>query len=58
MQYISAKEYAKKKNLSIGYVYALMRDNKLSFVEQNKLVKRIPWDDAKGEACQCELVAQ
>lgn len=57
MRYISAKEYADRKDLSIGYVYELMRDGKVPYVPQNKVVKRIPWDDDKEEFCQPELVA-
>ncbi len=45
MKYISAREYAELKGLSLGYVYELMREGKLEFVEQNKVVKRIPVDD-------------
>jgi hypothetical protein len=58
MRYISAKEYSDKKGLSLGYVYELMRDQKIPWVNQNKVVKRIPWDDEKQESCQAELVAQ
>lgn len=56
MRYISAKEYANKKGLSLGYVYELMRDGKLPWVEESKVVKRIPWDDERLEVCQSELV--
>lgn len=57
MRYISAREYAEKKNVSLGHVYELMREKKLPWVEKNKVVKRIPWDDDKEEVCQDELVA-
>jgi len=57
MRYISAKEYSILKNISLTTVYERMRDGRLPFVEREKIVKRIPWDDAKGEACQVELVA-
>ena len=56
MRYISAKEYSELKGLSLGHVYELMKEGKLPFVEQNKVVKRIPWDDDKQVACQPELV--
>lgn len=57
MRLISAKEYADKKGLSLGYVYELLRDGKLPCKPIEKIVKRIPWDDEKQEACQSELVA-
>jgi predicted DNA-binding transcriptional regulator AlpA len=50
MQYISARQYADIKGLSLGYVYELMRDGKLPWEPQNKVVKRIPWDETKQEA--------
>ena len=50
MRYISAREYAERKGLSLGYVYELLRTKKLEFIEQNKVVKRIPWDDTEQEA--------
>ena len=56
MRYISAKEYSELKGISLGHVYELMKDGKLPFVEQQKTVKRIPWDDEKQAACQSELV--
>jgi excisionase family DNA binding protein len=49
MRYISAREYAELKGLSLGYVYEMMRDGKLPFVEQNKVVKRIPVEDIEPE---------
>lgn len=49
MRYISAREYAELKGLSLGYVYEMMREGRLPFVEQNKVVKRIPVDDTEEE---------
>lgn len=52
MRYISAKEYAKNKGLSFGYVYKMMANGKIPFVTQTvtKDFKRIPWDDTIGDA--------
>lgn len=49
MRYISAREYADLKGLSLGYVYELLREGKLPFEPKTKIVKRIPWDDTKQE---------
>lgn len=49
MQYISAREYAARKGLSLGYVYELMRNGKLPFEEHTKVVKRIPVEDTEQE---------
>lgn len=49
MQYISARQYAELKGLSLGYVYELLRSGKLPFIEQNKVVKRIPVEDTEVE---------
>lgn len=57
MRYIAAREYADRKGLSVGHVYQFMKDGKVPFVPQTKVVKRIPWDDTIQEACQSELVA-
>ena len=50
MRNISPREYAKKKGLSLGYVYDLMKNSKLPCVMESKQVKRIPWDDTTQEA--------
>jgi hypothetical protein len=50
MKYISAREYAKLKGLSLGYVYELMRTGKLAWEPQNKVVKRILVEDTELEA--------
>ncbi len=49
MRYISAREYAERTGKSLGYVYELMRAGKLPFIEQNKVVKRIAWEDTEEE---------
>jgi len=47
MPYISARQYAEIKGLSLGYVYEMMREGKLPFVEQNKVVKRLFVEDTE-----------
>lgn len=49
MRLISAKEYAERKGLSVGYVYSLIRSGKIATVEHQMTVKRIPFDDIKNE---------
>lgn len=50
MRNISPREYAKKKNLSLGYVYTLIKNGKLPCVAEKREVMRIPWDDTNSEA--------
>lgn len=56
MRNISASEYKaiqhrKGKEISLGYVYQLMRNGKIPCIQETvtKILKRIPWDDEKME---------
>lgn len=50
MRLISPREYAKRKNLSLGHVYRMMKEEKLPVELETKELKRIPWDDITCEA--------
>lgn len=49
MRYISPRQYAELKGLSLGYVYQLMRDGKLPWEPKEMTVKRIPVEDTELE---------
>lgn len=56
MRLISAKEYKairkrQGRDVSLGHVYAMMESGKIPWqpVEVTKRLKKIPWDDTRGE---------
>lgn len=50
MRYISPREYAELKGLSLGYVYEMMRKGKLAWEPKEMTVKRILWEETDDEA--------